>query len=163
MNGLGWPPELPPAFQWIRAGLFFLYLGALSREDLRRRAIPLSLLAAGAAGGLLQAVLQLYFLENTLAAAWAAFWPGVLPGAGLLLLAKITKGAIGPGDGLCFITFAFWIRIVPLFTLLFTALCLSALTGLALMIFRKKSRTDRLPFLPFTMAAALCLFLFGEA
>ena len=79
----------------------------------------------------------------------------LLPGAGLILIGKITRGAVGLGDGLCFMSFGFWWEGEQVFSLLFLSLCLLGCTGLFLICFRNGKRDLKLPFGPFILAGGV--------
>lgn len=139
---------------WIRWGAFLLYTGQLAREDCKSGTFYLRTLLAGGLCGLLLRMAEV--IRQTAAA--ADILPGMffslLPGLGLLLLGKMSRGAVGSGDGLCFLSFAFWWSGEQVFSLLLLSLSILGCTGLFLICFRKRDRGLRLPFGPFILAAA---------
>ena len=100
--------------------------------------------------------------ESALLLVWLcllAAWDIRLAAGGLLLAAaRISREAVGYGDGICFCLLAFWLPWEELYTLLFTALVLCALPGLAAGLIRGR-RLKALPFLPFVAGAYLVLLL----
>lgn len=146
------------------AVLLAVWLLLLSLWDVRRRELPAALLAAGGTAGLLFRIIDLASGASPSGLA-AAYLPGLAAGALLLAAARLTREAVGYGDGLCFCLLAFWLPWEELFTLLFTALLLCALPGLVIGLIRGR-RVAALPFLPFVAGAYLVLrlaALFAEA
>ncbi len=137
---------------------FLLYTGLLGWEDLRTGRISLLLIASGACCGLLMTAAGIAAgVEGSgilLSRLTALIW-----GAGLLILSRLTRGAMGKGDGLCFCSFACWWGPAELFGLLFGALFLSAAGGSVLLLLKKRSLKGSLPFMPFVFAAAVILSL----
>ena len=140
--------------------LLLLWLLALSASDLRRGTVSARLLAAGGAAGLLLRIMDA--VSGTPAGTlFARHLPGLAAGALLLAAARITREAVGYGDGLCFGILAFWLPWEELYTLLLTSLLLCGVTGFLAGLVRKK-RVKTLPFLPFVAGACLALRLAGH-
>ncbi len=139
------------------AALLFVWLALLAAWDIRRHELPAWLLAAGGAAGLLLRIIELASGEE-LSVLAGAYLPGLAAGALLLAAARITREAVGYGDGICFCLLAFWLPWEELFTLLLTALLFCALPGLLIGLIRGR-RVKALPFLPFVAGANLVLQL----
>ncbi len=139
------------------AALLFVWLALLAAWDIRRYELPAWLLAAGGAAGLLLRIIELASGEE-LSVLAGAYLPGLAAGALLLAAARITREAVGYGDGICFCLLAFWLPWEELFTLLLTALLFCALPGLLIGLIRGR-RVKALPFLPFVAGAYLVLQL----
>lgn len=137
--------------------LLLVWLSLLAVWDIRHRELPAFLLAAGGAAGLLLRIIDLA-AGTALSALAAAYLPGLAAGGLLLAAARISREAVGYGDGICFCLLAFWLPWEELFTLLFTALVLCALPGLVIGLIRGR-RVKALPFLPFAAGAYLVLRL----
>ena len=141
---------------------FFIYTATLAWEDYQSGQVNALTLAAGTAVGLgfrIVALMQGESLSFILLNHGPAFIWGVL----LYSLSRLSRGAVGIGDALCFCSFAFWLDTGRLFILLLLSLLLSAGTGVILILCRKKNRRDSLPLMPFLWAAVclqLILFLF---
>ena len=135
----------------------FLYIGLLAWEDYKSGHVSLPLLVAGSLVGL---GFQLFYTwqGNSLAAVLQARGLALVWGGLLLLSAKLSREAIGTGDALCFLSFAFWLDMGQVFILLLLSLLLSACAGIFLMGLHKKGRKDSLPLLPFVWIS-LCLYL----
>ena len=137
--------------------LLLVWLSLLAVWDIRHRELPAVLLAAGGAAGLLLRIID-FAAGTALSALAAAYLPGLAAGGLLLAAARISREAVGYGDGICFCLLAFWLPWEELFTLLFTALVLCALPGLVIGLIRGR-RVKALPFLPFAAGASLVLRL----
>ena len=137
------------------AVLLFVWLVLLAVWDVRRRELPAWLIAAGGAAGLLLRIIELASGAEPAVLA-GAYLPGLAAGALLLAAARLSREAVGYGDGICFCLFAFWLPWEELFTLLLTALLFCALPGLLIGLIRGR-RVKALPFLPFVAGAYFVL------
>ena len=134
---------------------FFIYTATLAWEDYQSGHVNALTLAAGTAVGLGFQIVDLIrgeSLSNLLLIHGPAFIWGIL----LYLISRLSRGAVGIGDALCFCSFAFWLGTGRLFILLFLSLLLSAGTGVVMILRRQKNRKDSLPLMPF-LWAAVCL------
>lgn len=142
---------------WVERIGFLLYTGLLARCDRQTGRIPLPLILAGCGGGLMLRAAEL--MSGTLS--WrvllSAYAAGAVWGVLLLLAGALARQAVGKGDGLCFISFAFWKDNAFVFTLLLLSVLLLALFGVLLMVFRKKKRDLSLPLMPFVWITAFGL------
>ncbi len=139
--------------------LLLVWLVLLAAWDIRRGELPAVLLAVGGTAGFLLRIIDLA-AGTALPTLAAAYLPGLAAGGLLLAAARISREAVGYGDGICFCLLAFWLPWEELFTLLFTALVFCALPGLAAGLIRGR-RVKALPFLPFVAGAYLVLLLGG--
>ena len=139
------------------SALLLVWLCLLAAWDIRRGELPAVLLAAGGTAGLLLRITNLA-AGTALSVLAAAYLPGLAAGGLLLAAARISREAVGYGDGICFCLLAFWLPWEELYTLLFTALVLCALPGLAAGLILGR-RLKALPFLPFVAGAYLVLLL----
>lgn len=87
----------------------------------------------------------------------AALIPGIL----LLVLSKITKGAVGQGDGFFFLVSGMYLGFWDNVALLFFGLLICSLWGMGMLIWgmfeKKRIKNVQLPFLPFLVPAG-CRF-----
>lgn len=82
---------------------------------------------------------------------------GILPGGVIAILSFASKGKIGIGDGLVFLTIGIWTGPEKTLSIMFISLVLSALTGIILLLLKKATRKTALPFVPFIYTGyALC-------
>lgn len=138
----------PSAMPFLLLSLPLLLL--LTYFDLKSRTIPiLPLLLFGGA------MMPVHLLMKDIPS-FELFGAFILSG-GLFLLAWITHGSIGEGDGLAAGACALAIGFSAELEALFLALILAALFSAFLLITRKASRKDTLPFIPFLLAGHLLL------
>ena len=140
--------------------LLLLYLGLLAREDLKDRRLSGRVLLAGGLLGLGLRLAELLWLRRA-PRALAGYLPGLVPAAVLAWLSFRSKGAVGPGDGLCILTLCPWLKAGELFTLLLTAAAALSLIGLVLWMKKGRPKDYALPFLPFLAGSRLLLVLAG--
>lgn len=134
---------------WCFTILFLLFLSAEDLKSRRVRFLPALFFAGG------------MFLSHLILAdlPLEEFLWGILLGAGLLTISLITHSAIGSGDALAVLACAAALGGSVEFAALLLSLLLTASFSLFLLIRRKISRKDTLPFLPFLLAGHLLLFL----
>ena len=142
--------------KWI---CFLICTGLLAWEDLRTRQISLMTVAAGALCGALITGAEVITGPEEAGPVLLQHLTALLWGLGMLLLSRLSRGAMGKGDGLCFCSFACWWNAAELFTLLLISLVLSGTGGAVLLFLKKRNLKGSLPFLPFVFAAALILFV----
>lgn len=88
----------------------------------------------------------------------------LLPGLLLLLLFFVTRGQVGPGDGICYLALGLLLGSASCFLVLVLSLVFSSACGGILLALKKVTRGTRLPFLVFTacgLGAAALLKLGG--
>ena len=132
--------------------LLLLVLGSASFIDLRTHSLPLVLPSCALGGGIL-----LRFLSGKV------HWPEAvlcfLPGLFLLLLALLSRQAVGYGDGAILLSAGAFLDLAGSLTLLFGAMLLSALFCGMLLLLRKARGTDQIPFVPFLLGGYDLLLL----
>ncbi len=127
-------------------------LAALSRFDIKKKELPLPLLGAGAAAGL---IICLTTGEPSL----YGMLGGICIGGLLLLGALVSRESIGIGDGLLFVVTGIYLGFWENLVLLFLAAAACAVTGLILMLAKKYTRKHSLPFVPFVLASDLAMLM----
>ncbi|MDO5389785.1 MAG: prepilin peptidase [Eubacteriales bacterium] len=80
----------------------------------------------------------------------AVFW-GLLPGAVLLGVSKLSREALGMGDALLMLVLGIYLGLEAAFDVLLLALFLAAVWAGILILAKKKSRSYAFPFVPFLM------------
>ena len=90
------------------SALLLVWLCLLAAWDIRRGELPAVLLAAGGTAGLLLRITNLA-AGTALSVLAAAYLPGLAAGGLLLAAARISREAVGYGDGICFCLLAFWL------------------------------------------------------
>lgn len=138
----------------IMNACFLLYLAAAAMLDIKKRALPVVLIGAGFVTG---GAAQLLFGTLTLPEIFA----GCIPGGLMLLLALLTKEAVGYGDGAMLISTGAFLGLAYNLLLLAAALLLAALTGIVLLAAKKIRRKESVPFIPFLLAGEVFLLAAG--
>lgn len=136
---------------------YFIYLLAVSWQDLKSRKIPVWIFICFGAVGILENIL---WKEN----GWMEAASALLPGFLLLILTRCSRGAIGAGDGYFFLVSAVYLGFWNTAALLFYGLlfCSAFCMGIVVwgVISNVSVRKLRLPFLPFLLPAwAWVMFL----
>lgn len=132
--------------QWIKNGLLLLLLGVGSVFDVKSKKLPGIVLAAGAIIGILCSDLWPY--KNV-----GLVFLSLLPGIGLIVLARLTHENIGYGDGIVVLLLGIWKGFLNSLSVLVAALFLLSLWGILLLLSGKGHRKTRIPFVPFLLAA----------
>lgn len=128
---------------WITM-LMSVYLIILGVLDLRKRKVPAGMLWLG---GLLFLVVGVYqCLQGELH--WGEAFMGVLPGVGMLLLAKCSHKA-GYGDGIVLMQMGFSLGYRWLLLLFAISLLLLSGVSVLLLLLKKVGRNTRMPYLTF--------------
>ena len=78
---------------------------------------------------------------------------GMSVGVALLFFSVLTGGKIGAGDGVLLIVTGIYLGLEQNLQLFFCGLLLCSMWALGLLILRKKTRKDSIPFVPFLLAA----------
>ncbi len=123
----------------------FLGLNAIS--DILRREICLFSIGIFMIAAI---VYQGLILQNI-----AAILPGLLPGAALLVLSRVTREALGLGDGLLVLVLGSFLGLNEALDVLLLALFFAAVWAGILLLIRKKHRDYEFPFVPFVLAGYL--------
>lgn len=142
--------------------VWFGFLCLMAGWDLCRRKIPVvALVMCGAVGGLgtmTQAVMEWNGYADAAAKAGGIMISMAVGGA-LLLLGKMTEGALGSGDGYFFLVSGFYLSWEQSLGLLCYGLLLSSFWGLGVLAWgnckKVPARKMRMPFLPFVWLAAV--------
>lgn len=80
---------------------------------------------------------------------------GFVVGLVVILISKITNGAIGIGDGYVICVIGIFMGVHAVIQVLMGAFLLAAVVGIGLMIIRKVRRGMTLPFVPFLLGSVL--------
>ena len=118
-----------------------LLLGGLAAVDFKQKKIPVLPVAA------MGVLLLLFRLWNGVELRELA--AGLLPGAGLLLFARLSREAVGTGDGLVLLALGMGYGAEEILVMLFVALCLAAGLSVVLLVSKRAGRKSEIPFLPF--------------
>ncbi|MGN0343584.1 MAG: prepilin peptidase [Lachnospiraceae bacterium] len=117
-----------------------------SAEDIRKKQIRLNpVLMFGILGIFFHMLWRIQTIESLLL--------GMSVGVVLLFLSVLTGGKIGAGDAVLLIVTGIYLGLEQNLELFFCGLMLCGLWALGLLVLRKKSRKDSIPFVPFLLAA----------
>lgn len=128
----------------VMQSILLIYLGMASRADLKEKTVSVM----GAVCGMLVGLILQWIYEASISGAGTAVI-GMTPGLFLLAVAWITKEKVGYGDGLVMMVCGAFLGLFGAVSCLMTALFLSALVALYLLIIKKCGRKKELPFVPF--------------
>ncbi|MBE6009261.1 MAG: hypothetical protein E7236_01180 [Lachnospiraceae bacterium] len=121
------------------------FLGLLSLEDLKKQEVSFGVLGVTAGTGLIILISRTF-------TGWPDLLFRLLPGAGLLLFAMLSRGKVGTGDGMVFLAIGLYCTFDQVISLMVGAFLTSLVTAVVLLTVRKKKKTDTFPFVP-------CIFL----
>lgn len=143
---------------WL-VGLTIIWLSALSILDIRKRNVPVWLLAAG---GIMAVVVTVY--RQNVSCEYTRTGHGLigmamLPGILLLATAFATKKA-GYGDGIVLMILGVLAGGEKCLLIFAISLFLGAFVSLILLVFRKVKRDTKIPFLPFLAVGWLAVMVF---
>lgn len=121
-------------------------LALCSAEDIKKKRIRLNpLLAFGILGIFFHMLWRMQSIGDLLL--------GMTVGVLLLFLSVLTGGKIGMGDAVLLIVTGIYLGLRQNLELFFYGLLMCSMWALGLLILRKKSRKDSIPFVPFLLAA----------
>ena len=135
----------------VAAGVFLMIKGFW---DLKYKRIPLHTTLVGGAIGLICLMIE----KRTQFTFLYSFLPGIV----LLLLGKLSKGAIGYGDGIVVLTLGLFCKGNELLMILLLALVFAGVVGLVLLVVFKKKGKYEIPFVPFLFLGWIierCMYL----
>lgn len=121
-----------------------LFLGGAAWMDYRKKELPLFYIAGGFLLGILFRILSGADILTEIL-------PGFLPGLACLLLAKLTREAIGYGDALMMIAAGAFCAMPVLLFLLLGGFLTASLCSVLLLILKKRKRKETIPFMPFLL------------
>ena len=130
---------------WSQAAVVSM-LTLCSAEDIKRKQIRLNpVLLFGILGIFLHMLWRMLSIENVLL--------GMSVGVVLLIFSIVTGGRIGAGDAVLLIVTGIYLGFEQNLQLFFIGLLLCGIWALGLLVLRKKSRKDSIPFVPFLLAS----------
>lgn len=96
------------------------------------------------------------FLQNI--SIWSMLG-GMLLGGALLAIGRLTKEAVGFGDGMIFVLTGIYLGFWNNLELLLLTTGMAGIVALFLLITKRRGRKDRLPMVPFVLCAYVVLLL----
>lgn len=121
-------------------------LAACTAQDIRKKEIRLNFVFFF---GILGIIFHMLFRMQSIVSLLLGMSVGVV----LVLAAVVTEGKIGVGDGVLLIVTGVYLGIEGNIRLFIGGLILCSVWALGLLVFRKKRRTDSIPFVPFLLAS----------
>lgn len=115
--------------------------------DIRYKEIPIIVTIIGGIVGVICSIVQQRVPIELLCA--------TIPGLVSLVLGKVTRQAIGYGDGFLLCAMGMYVSCEVLLSILMNACILAGVVALALLVFRRKRGKDQLPFVPFLLTASV--------
>ena len=131
---------------WMRKLLLLLYLGAASYTDVKRKTVSMRMAVLF---GVLALAVEIYVKDPVFV--WLA---GAVPGCFLLLLSRVTREAVGYGDGVTLAVIGLFTGFAQAMGIFMGALLILCPVALLFLIW-KRDRKMTLPFVPFLLAAYL--------
>ncbi len=89
-------------------------------------------------------------------------WSGVLVAIAILLIAKLSKEAIGYGDGLVLLALSFYLTPREFIGATCLAFFLSSIVAVILLVVFRRKKNEQMPFVPFLCLSTMIVFI-GEA
>lgn len=123
-----------------------IYYFVMAETDLKKHCIPL---AFAAAGPCVFCLVRIFLLEPQI----KDMLTGLIPGALLLVIAKLSRQAIGYGDGIMLISSGILTGFFGAVFMLLVSMLLASAVSVALMIIKKGKGKTQLPFIPFMLGA----------
>ena len=117
-----------------------------SAEDIKKKQIRLNpILIFGILGIFFHMLWRIQSIEEVLL--------GMSVGVALLVISILTGGRVGAGDAVLLMVTGIYLGLEKNLELFFCGLLLSGVWALGLLVLRKKSRKDSIPFVPFLLAS----------
>lgn len=133
-------------------GVLLLMLGIYGVEDIRKRTITSGYLILFAIAGM-----GIHCYKGTVNLGTTLL--GIAVGVGLLGLSVLTRESIGKGDGLIFLVTGIFLGGADNLELLFLSLLYAAIFSLGVLVMKRKSRKQEIPFVPFVFLGYLTIVL----
>lgn len=134
---------------WSRIAVMGM-LALCSAEDIRKKKVCLNpILAFGILGVVFHMLWQLQSIGNLLL--------GMMVGVSMLFLSVLSAGKVGAGDGLVLLVTGIYLGLEQNLVLLLYGVFLCGIWAIFLVVFQKKNKKDTIPFIPFLLAAYICI------
>lgn len=132
----------------ITSAALLIFMAVAAYQDWKEKQINVYIFLVAASVGI---VLRVGVQEESV---WSML-AGVAVGIVILLLAWLTGGSVGAGDGLMFMVSGIFLEFWENINLLMTSLTIAGVVALFMIAVKKKGRKYRLPFVPFMLVAYL--------
>lgn len=132
-----------------------LFLVWNSIKDIGKKKISLISVLIFCAFRLLYFLLHLSEVQNDLPASIAVLLTGLLPGTFLCAVGKISRGALGIGDGIVIIVTGLYVGFTATLVMIMWAFFLAFFWSIGLLLLRKYTPKSSFPFVPFLLMGLL--------
>lgn len=132
------------------------YLCVLSAIDIRFRKLPVWMLGAGIGGAI---IYQIFWSELPIVLSVAGGVTGIL----FLLCSKVTREAVGFGDGILILALGIYMGFWNELYLLVISFTLAAGFAMVVLVFKKFRRKTGFPFVPFLCIGYFLMIGLGAA
>ena len=131
----------------IQNGILGCFLLIQSIFDIKSKRLPVWVTVTGGAVGI-----AFWAIEGDFR--MAQLW-GLLPGIICLLFARVSKEAMGYGDGLFICMMGIYLGVDKLISICLCALFLAGIVALILLVSGKRNGKQEIPFIPFLLLSFL--------
>lgn len=131
----------------------------MSIQDIRKKQISLWMLLALAGFSVVLAIRGVWSVNEMKNPIFIRLLLGILPGGIMVLVGKLSGGALGDGDGYTAMALGMQLGIFSVIECLLYGMVLSGIFSGILLFTRKGKRKDAIPFLPFLTAGYVILLI----
>ncbi len=136
----------------VEKTLLLVFLFIVAMFDIKTKQVSTKLCVIFGIGAL---VILFISILNGIEISLFSYIGGMLIGILFIVVAKLSAGAIGAGDGMVMAVAGLYVGFERNLEILFIAFLASALVGIILWITRKKKRKETMAFLPFILTGYL--------
>ncbi len=140
--------------KYVQMGVLGSILAVQSYHDIRKKEIPFWITAIGGVFGIL-----FWIIEGSFSMEW---FLGLVPGLLCLGYAKISREAIGYGDGLLICMMGIYLKMSSLLSLCMWAFIMAGVVALFLLVTGEKKGNQEIAFVPFLFLAFLMGVFIGD-
>lgn len=142
--------------------LVFMLMVPIAYIDWRDQVIPNILLVIGLAMGIPLVALDIFLHLHLLTVILFLHISGALVASCIFLLSHlVTRGGVGAGDIKLFFVLGLILGLRGVFSVLLYSIIVSAITGVALLLTKRKKARDFLPMAPFVLIGTLLSIMLG--
>ncbi|TDT61967.1 prepilin peptidase [Fonticella tunisiensis] len=145
------------SFEFIKFALFISLLIVIGIIDLNTMDVYLKTTIFGVISGIVFMIIGYYLYGNVM----EYISGGLLGGGTIALIIILTKG-MGWGDAEICLVSGLFLGLRLAVVMLFLSFVIGGFTGIALILLKKKSRRDYIPFGPFIALSSIVTTFFGE-
>lgn len=142
--------------------ILIIALILLAYIDCKKKIIPNKILLVMLILRLILIITEIFLYKDIIYSILLSRFLGLIAGGGAFLLAAfIPKNSIGMGDIKLVAIIGFYIGIEDLFSCIIWSLLISLISGVALILAKKISSKDMIPFAPFLMLGTVLTLVFS--